>query len=125
MKLNVGNVFEPSPETFMWTRYNGRDLLNEMIRAASSYAGDEKAGLHALIKNANSQIAVIDVEAAFINKSSSSTEASEQEDAEDRGIFVDGDEDEDVTVQSAKRDSEIKQDRFDVVTLEKREGLYG
>lgn len=45
--------------------YNGPDTLNKMKQAAKLYCGDEKKGVHALIR-ANSD--VIDTEVAFNNK---------------------------------------------------------
>jgi hypothetical protein len=50
----------------MWSEYKSPATLKDMLKAASVYAGPEKTGLHALIKNSLSdKVRVVDVESAL------------------------------------------------------------
>src|SRR6202030_3015266 len=97
----------------LWSSYEGRATLNEMIAAASALAGPEKTGLHALLI-ANSQCQrkkemtnckVIDVEVAF-----RSIPAMPDASADDLHVVADAEESADSAEASAKDGN--RQDRL-------------
>lgn len=100
----------------LWSSYEGRTTLNEMIAAARSLAGPEKTGLHALIKTTPR---VIDVEVAFRSVANSAEEPASSDDIH---VLAEPD---DATAEADKPvhdDGGLHQDRLDAVTLEDRDG---
>lgn len=99
LRLQPDNQFAPDPKAFMWSEYKSPATLKDMLKAASVYAGPEKMGLHALIKNSLSdKVRVIDVEVSFTRDEDSNTPS------------------EDWTASTRRLD------RIDVVTQEERDG---
>jgi hypothetical protein len=99
IRLQPDSQFAPDPKAFMWSEYKSPATLKDMLKAASVYAGPEKMGLHALIKNSLSdKVRVIDVEVSFTRDEEGDT-PSEDWTAPTRHL-----------------------DRIDVVTQEERDG---
>lgn len=120
VKMAVDGRFQFCPAESMWTAYEKRTTLEEMIRAARAYAGAEKTGLHALIMaNPN----VIDVEAAFWHTGSDTNEVElpDASNDDDDGRRADSNSPED-TLSASSTPAGRKLDRIDAVSLEDRDG---
>lgn len=117
VELGADGRFALDPSKFMWTQYEPKATLKEMMQAANAYAGVEKTGLHALITVSEN---VIDVEASFWRREPDTGNLEPARDTEGTEADVDDFLAESSAISPTKTSRRL--DRIDAVSLEDRDG---